>query len=383
MPVGKLSELSHLSSWANRVSEALLSHLNDTNPQRAVATALVQGLTCISQQTLKGTEVCSVLSELRRDWQAQLILNTLPLRIVSGIILYKVLLCCNVSTENACDKYKMCWNVWNTHHFGYLFQLTTIRAAGFEDGWWFGWCRGGPIYSQNELWGKRTKDKIDEVINILPSGQTSWRGWKDRVHNRVWMMFICVSKQQGGSNFVPVKVSHSVLRSMSRRDVLIKRWPRPLKWEYFRSLLPDVSITMCPTCFKVQHLKGTQPWPDVNHLVLFFVYFSLTWGFDSYFSFLSSCLYFYSGYLMFLSLCFLIDVSQWGLWAPGASAQLLSLLPQAHRRTKLIYIRLEQLFETFCLLVDFQISGIYGCIVYICYTSSLQRAAFCYPRINS
>ncbi|XP_029363234.1 intraflagellar transport protein 122 homolog isoform X1 [Echeneis naucrates] len=62
-----------------------------------------------------------------------------------------------------------------------------------------------------------------------------------------------MSFEQGGSNFVPVKVSRSVLRSMSRRDVLIKRWPRPLKWEYFRSLLPDVSITMCPTCFKMFH----------------------------------------------------------------------------------------------------------------------------------
>uniref|UniRef100_A0A8C7ZEQ6 Intraflagellar transport protein 122 homolog n=1 Tax=Oryzias sinensis TaxID=183150 RepID=A0A8C7ZEQ6_9TELE len=60
-----------------------------------------------------------------------------------------------------------------------------------------------------------------------------------------------ISFEQGGSTFVPVKVSRSVLRSMSRRDVLIKRWPAPLKWEYFRSLLPDVSITMCPTCFKM------------------------------------------------------------------------------------------------------------------------------------
>ncbi|XP_069382574.1 intraflagellar transport protein 122 homolog [Paralichthys olivaceus] len=62
-----------------------------------------------------------------------------------------------------------------------------------------------------------------------------------------------MSFDQGGSNFVPIKVSRSALRSMSRRDVLIKRWPRPLKWEYFRSLLPDVSITMCPTCFKMFH----------------------------------------------------------------------------------------------------------------------------------
>lgn len=59
--------------------------------------------------------------------------------------------------------------------------------------------------------------------------------------------------QQGGSEFVPVVVNRTVLRSMSRRDVLIKRWPPPLQWQYFRSLLPDASITMCPSCFQVLH----------------------------------------------------------------------------------------------------------------------------------
>lgn len=57
--------------------------------------------------------------------------------------------------------------------------------------------------------------------------------------------------QQGGSEFVPVVVSRAVLRSMSRRDVLVKRWPRPLRWQFYRSLLPDASITMCPSCFQV------------------------------------------------------------------------------------------------------------------------------------
>lgn len=38
---------------------------------------------------------------------------------------------------------------------------------------------------------------------------------------------------------------------MSKRDVLIKRWPKPLRWQYFRSLLPEASITMCPSCFQV------------------------------------------------------------------------------------------------------------------------------------
>ncbi|NXW76150.1 IF122 protein, partial [Hirundo rustica] len=64
-----------------------------------------------------------------------------------------------------------------------------------------------------------------------------------------------LSFEQGGSEFVPVVVTRAVLRSMSRRDVLIKRWPRPLRWQYYRSLLPDASITMCPSCFQMFHTE--------------------------------------------------------------------------------------------------------------------------------
>lgn len=62
-----------------------------------------------------------------------------------------------------------------------------------------------------------------------------------------------LSFEQGGSEFVPVVVGRSVLRAMSRRDVLVRRWPAPLRWQYFRSLLPDASITMCPSCFQMFH----------------------------------------------------------------------------------------------------------------------------------
>lgn len=61
---------------------------------------------------------------------------------------------------------------------------------------------------------------------------------------------------------MPVVVSRSVLRSMSRRDVLIKRWPPPLQWQYFRSLLPDASITMCPSCFQVPPTHGPRVLPS-------------------------------------------------------------------------------------------------------------------------
>ncbi|KAM5279663.1 intraflagellar transport protein 122 homolog [Ctenodactylus gundi] len=62
-----------------------------------------------------------------------------------------------------------------------------------------------------------------------------------------------LSFEQGGSEFVPVVVSRAVLRSLSRRDVLVKRWPPPLRWQYFRSLLPDAAIAMCPSCFQMFH----------------------------------------------------------------------------------------------------------------------------------
>lgn len=57
--------------------------------------------------------------------------------------------------------------------------------------------------------------------------------------------------QQGGSDFVPVRVGRSTLQAMNNREVLVKKWPSPLKYQYYRSLLPDVSITLCSSCNRV------------------------------------------------------------------------------------------------------------------------------------
>lgn len=91
--------------------------------------------------------------------------------------------------------------------------------------------------------------------------------WQEKTSDNVQTMLLCegdeieeddpftakLSFEQGGSEFVPVVVNRAVLRSLSRRDVLVKRWPKPLMWQYFRSLLPDASITMCPSCFQMFH----------------------------------------------------------------------------------------------------------------------------------
>ncbi|KAK3103245.1 hypothetical protein FSP39_017787 [Pinctada imbricata] len=57
----------------------------------------------------------------------------------------------------------------------------------------------------------------------------------------------------GDTEFRPVKVSRQHLQTMSRSDVYILKWPKPLRYQFFRSLLPDVTITQCPKCNKLFH----------------------------------------------------------------------------------------------------------------------------------
>ncbi|XP_020611190.1 intraflagellar transport protein 122 homolog isoform X2 [Orbicella faveolata] len=62
-----------------------------------------------------------------------------------------------------------------------------------------------------------------------------------------------MSFEQGGSEFVPVRVGRSTLQAMNSREVMVKKWPPPLKYQYYRSLLPDVSITLCSSCNRLFH----------------------------------------------------------------------------------------------------------------------------------
>lgn len=96
---------------------------------------------------------------------------------------------------------------------------------------------------------------MGEISGVFPGH--SQRFWDHGPHKCVTVtegtraLCFLPALQQGGSEFVPVVVSRSVLRAMSRREVLIKRWPPPLQQQYFRSFLPDASITTCPSCFQV------------------------------------------------------------------------------------------------------------------------------------
>ena len=64
---------------------------------------------------------------------------------------------------------------------------------------------------------------------------------------------IVIYLQQGGEDFQAVIVSRHVLRSLSRTEVIICKWPKPLRNRYYKNLMPDVIITKCPSCNMVSH----------------------------------------------------------------------------------------------------------------------------------
>jgi len=61
------------------------------------------------------------------------------------------------------------------------------------------------------------------------------------------------SFQQDGGTFSPVVASRSVLQSLGPGEVIVCKWPPPLRNTYFRNLMPDMAITKCQTCNKVFH----------------------------------------------------------------------------------------------------------------------------------
>ncbi|GAB0094617.1 Intraflagellar transport protein 122 homolog [Sergentomyia squamirostris] len=53
----------------------------------------------------------------------------------------------------------------------------------------------------------------------------------------------------------PVALDRESLRAMDATSVLIAKWPLPLRTRFYRNLLPDLQITICPECFQAFHTE--------------------------------------------------------------------------------------------------------------------------------
>ena len=56
---------------------------------------------------------------------------------------------------------------------------------------------------------------------------------------------------QDTGDFVPVVVNRDILESLHRTEVHVKQWGAPIGNQYYKSIMPDVSLTLCANCNKV------------------------------------------------------------------------------------------------------------------------------------
>ena len=90
---------------------------------------------------------------------------------------------------------------------------------------------------------KWKEDEGENVLRLNPEEEVG--GGEDPFTTRLY------SFQQEGGTFSPVIATRSVLSSLGPGEVIVCRWPAPLKNTYYRNLMPDMAITKCQTCNKV------------------------------------------------------------------------------------------------------------------------------------
>lgn len=59
--------------------------------------------------------------------------------------------------------------------------------------------------------------------------------------------------QQDGEMFSSVIVNRKTLSSMEPGDVIVFKWEKPIRYQFFRNIMPEMSITKCETCNRVFH----------------------------------------------------------------------------------------------------------------------------------
>lgn len=53
------------------------------------------------------------------------------------------------------------------------------------------------------------------------------------------------------SDILPLTLDRDALRALEPTTILIAKWPPPLKVRYYRNLMPEWQISMCPECLQV------------------------------------------------------------------------------------------------------------------------------------
>lgn len=100
-----------------------------------------------------------------------------------------------------------------------------------------------PMKKEKEKWNKTTASQSMQMDDYALMDDNT-----DDPFNPKFMSF-----EQGGVEYQPVKANRNVLKSLSRTEVIICQWPKPLRNQYFKVIMPDVPLTKCSSCNKIFH----------------------------------------------------------------------------------------------------------------------------------
>ena len=64
-----------------------------------------------------------------------------------------------------------------------------------------------------------------------------------------------ITFEEADQDYRPLRVNRTSLKQMKSSEVIVVEFPPPLTKKYYRNVMPDIQITVCPSCLKVWQLN--------------------------------------------------------------------------------------------------------------------------------
>lgn len=98
----------------------------------------------------------------------------------------------------------------------------------------------------------RLDDTVEEDVDPFSAKITGFEVEFYKLQTQFLKFILYIFFQNGNGTFTPVIVGRSTLLSMDSSTVLVCKWNSPLRYQFFRNILPELPVTMCNSCYKVQ-----------------------------------------------------------------------------------------------------------------------------------
>ena len=96
-----------------------------------------------------------------------------------------------------------------------------------------------------------TAKLVNFDVNFFLGGDFISKGGSGGVERITIRILLQIEKD----GFTPVTVNRSTLKSLDPNEVLISQRPKPLRYRYYRNIIPDLPIVICHSCHKVMIKK--------------------------------------------------------------------------------------------------------------------------------